>query len=194
MKLLLPALAFSFMSFAIDGTKDTIGVPGPIIFNQTTFELIKSDRPRDNYYEQYYLPVNQTLDSFRQQMTVFVFDSAWSPEAAADFKIKQLIERKKSDDVCNYQKTVHKEKGEYMVDFTTGETQGKYLLSHRFNILRYKKISLGKKRDGLLIYGYCAQQFLDSITSYYKTFRTERVARLNEIGATVLPVIKLDSK
>ena len=194
MKRTLPVLALFFVSFVADGAKDLIGVAGPLEYNATSFELVKSEHPSTNYYAQYYVPKGEKLDSFQQLLTVFVYDSAYSPEAAADDQIRQLVTRKATDPMCNYQKTVQKQKGEFMVDFISSDTKGEALLAMRFTIYRYKKITLGKKRTGLVVYGYSSQRYLDSITPYLKGLREERVERLNELGNTTIPEIKIAGK
>lgn len=194
MRKALPFLGLLFISFVADGTKDAIGVPGPIEYNGTKFELAKTNHPRDNYYEQFYIPAGEKLDSFQQMMSVFLYDSAYTPEDAAIVREAELRERKKTDLMCNFQKTVNKQKGEFMVDATTGEAKGEALLSYRFTIYRYKQISLGKKRPGLVVYGYAAQRYLDSIPPFLKTLREERIRRLNELGNTDIPAITLPEK
>lgn len=189
-----PLLGFFLVSFIADGNKDNIGVPGPLTYNGTVFNLVKSHTDSINYYEQYYIPEGEKLDSFRQMMSIFVYDSAYDPNNAANNQVLKLEERKKTDAMCNYQKILNNEKKEYMVDFTTGETSGEYLLAMQFTIYRYKKISLGKKRPGLVVYGYSSQRYLDSITTYMKTLGTERISRLNEMGAVLIPEITLPKK
>jgi len=43
---------------------ERIGVKGPLEFNKTIFNLAWTDKPRDNYYIQEYLPKGETLEKF----------------------------------------------------------------------------------------------------------------------------------
>ncbi|MBK6772556.1 MAG: hypothetical protein IPG78_10610 [Ignavibacteria bacterium] len=94
-----------FISFTMskDNPIDRIGVTGPLMFNQVSYNLAWSDKPRDTYYIQEYLPEGQNVNSFNQMLTIHLFDVGITIEDAVKNKINELENRIKTDATCNYE-------------------------------------------------------------------------------------------
>ena len=78
---------------------DRIGVKGPLILNNTTFNLSWTSKPSDNYYIQEYLPQAETADHFNQMMSIFLLVGDTKLKNAVQQKTKELDTRKKNR--CN---------------------------------------------------------------------------------------------
>lgn len=122
MLIALSTLLFSFTTIT-DNPVDRLGVKGPLEFNKINFKLAWSDKPNDNYYIQEYLPDGENLESFNQMLTIHLFDTDIKTKDAVGQKVRELTERKKTDDVCNYQVTESPDGKEFIVDFLLGESK-----------------------------------------------------------------------
>ena len=193
MKILLltiSSLLLSFLSVSDDVT-DRIGVKGPLEFNGIKFNLAWSDRPRDNYFIQEYLPEGQTPENFEEMLTIHLFETGMSVSEAVQQKGKELTSRKNSDPLCNYQITESPDGKEYMVDFILSESKGDNMTIAEFNVYRYKQSDLGNDRNGILVYAYSKRSYGDDITPFLKKLKDEKINYLNEMAMTSIPDIKI---
>lgn len=171
-----------------------IGVSGPLDFNKTSFNLAWSDKPNATYYVQEYVPKGERVENFTQMLTVNVYDRDITIEDAVKQKVKWLTERKKTDDVCNFQITNNPDKTEYMVDFVVSESKGDDYTIVEFNVYRYKKVDIGNGKKGILVYVYSQRSYGEEITGFLKNLGEIRTGMLNAMIASVLPTITLLDK
>ena len=178
-----------FMSFTMskDNPIDRIGVTGPLMFNQVSYNLAWSDRPRDTYYIQEYLPEGENVNSFSQMLTIHLFDVDITIEDAVKKKINELENRIKTDATCNYEVYKSPDGKEIIVDFTLGESKNNEMTIAEFNIYRYRNIELGNNKNGLLVYAYSKRSYGDGITPFLKNLKDEKINYLNEMALTSIP-------
>lgn len=186
-------LAISSTLFA-QKALNRIGVSGPLEFNKTSFNLAWSDKPNATYYVQEYVPKGERVENFTQMLTVNVFDKDITIEDAVQQKAKWLTERKKTDDVCNFQVTNNPDKTEYMVDFIVSEKKGDDYTIVEFNVYRYKKVDIGNGKKGILVYVYSQRSYGQEITDFLQNLGETRTGMLNAMIGSVLPAITLLDK
>jgi hypothetical protein len=195
MKILLIILSIQLFSFIIENPIDRIGVKGPLEFNKTNFKLAWTDKPNDNYFIQEYLPDGEKPENFSQMITIHLFETDISVEEAVSQRIKQLEERKKTDPNCMFLVNESPDGKEMILDFMLGEhTEKNMMILVEFNIYRYKQINLGKNKKGIIVYAYSKRSYGDDITTFFKTFKDERIEFLNKMISTKIPKVSIDSK
>jgi len=171
-----------------------IGVSGPLVFNKSTFNLAWSDKPDDTYFVQEYLPKGEKPEHFNQMVTVNVFVKDVPVADAVQQKVKWLTERKKTDEVCNFQVTNNPDETEFMVDFLVGESKGDDYTTVEFNIYHYKKVDVGGGKKGLVIYVYSKRSYGEEITNFLENLGVMRNDLLNAMIASEKPKISLSDK
>lgn len=181
------------MSFTLtgNGPVDRINVKGPLTFNKTTFDLSWTDKPADTYFIQEYLPQNESVEHFNQMLTIHLFDQPIEVQQAVNQKVKELDTRKTTDKVCNYQVTRSPDKKEFIVDFLLGESKDNSMTIVEFNIYRYKQVTLGKDRKGILVYAYSKRAYGNDINTFFKTLGNDRTALLNVMTGADMPDVKI---
>jgi hypothetical protein len=189
--ILLTTLA-SFRNFSNEPT-DRIGVPGPLAFNKTAFNLAWTSKPSDNYYIQEYLPKGDNVDRFNQMISIFLLVGETKLYDAVQQKVNELNARKKTDPTCNYIVNQNPDKSEYMVDFVLADSKNDKMEVEEFNIYRYKQVDLGDKK-GILVYAYSKRAYGDDITPFFKNLKTDRVDLLNAMIGSGLPAVKISDK
>lgn len=191
MKITFP-LAFVFLlSFTLtdDDAKDHLKVPGPLQFNNTSFALVWSERPNNNYYVQEYLPKGDTLDHFNQLLTLSVLIKSISPEQAVNLKIAELEVRKKTDPTCKYDLTKSSDGKEYILDFLMGESKDNLMTVAEFNIYRYKEVELKNKQKALILYSFSKRGYGKNIVPFYKNLKQERIHLIKTMTEVKIPKI-----
>lgn len=177
-----------------DNPIDRIGVTGPLMFNQVSYNLAWSDRPRDTYYIQEYLPEGENVNSFSQMLTIHLFDVDITIEDAVKKKINELENRIKTDATCNYEVYKSPDEKEIIIDFTLGESKNNEMTIAEFNIYRYRNIELGNNNNGLLVYAYSQRSYGEKITDFYKSLKTYRSELISMMSLSELPVISLSNE
>jgi hypothetical protein len=174
-----------------DSVVDRVGVKGPLTFGGTKFGLVWTDSPSAMYRIQEYLPAGETLESFRQMLTIHVFDVEMETKAVVDQKVRELLARKKTDPFCNYMVTTSPDEKEYMVDFLLSDSKSEdadpTLLE--FNVYRIKKIAYPDGKGAILVYAFTKRAYNDDILSFLDALKDERVEYLSEMIKTDLPTI-----
>ena len=196
MKYSLILLSLLFLSFTIssDKVEDTLGVKGPLKFNNIDFNLAWTDKPTENYYIQEYLPDGEKVESFNQMLTIHLFDTDINTKEAVQQKVKDLTKRKKTDPVCNYVMTESPDGKEFMVDFLLGESKCDKMTIVEFNVYRYKQVELGANKKGILVYAFSKRSYGDDITPFFKTLRSDRTGYLNQMISAEIPLVAVDGK
>lgn len=195
MKTILIALSILLFSFTTsDNPVDRLGVKGPLEFNKINFKLAWTDKPNDIYYIQEYLPNGEKLESFTQMLTIHLFDTGIKTKDAVGQKVKELIERKKTDAVCNYQVSESPDGKEFIVDFLLGESKDDKMTIVEFNVYRYKQIEISKKKKAIIVFAYSKRSYGDDITNFFKTLKTDRTNYLNQMISADIPTVIIDSK
>jgi hypothetical protein len=192
---LLSAFFFSFATPS-DAPIDKIGVKGPLEFHKTRFNLAWTDKPKDTYYIQEYVPEGEKVEHFNQMLTIHLFLTEISVEDAVGQKAAELDERKKTDATCQYQVTTSPDGSEAMVDCILGETnaKGDKMKDMEFNVYRYKRIDIGNGKHAILVYAYSKDAYGDDITNFLNTLKDDRIELMNAMIGTDMPTITLDMK
>lgn len=163
---------------------DRLGITGPLLFGKTNFELAWSDKPKDNYYVQEYLPKNESLEKFNQMLAIHLFVMDNELKSAVQQKMKWLEERKKTDPVCNYNLIESPDGKEFILDFIVGQNESNKMTIAEFNVYKYSKITLQGK-NAIVVYSFSKRSYGDAITSFLKDLSTDRNMYLNQmISAT----------
>ncbi|MFZ1321939.1 MAG: hypothetical protein WAT71_10315 [Ignavibacteria bacterium] len=171
--------------------KDFLGVKGPLEFNATTFDLAWSDKPRDNYYIQEYLPLGEKLENFNQMMSVHLFLTDLTVEKMVSKKIGELEDRKKSDELCNYSSFKSPDGNEIIVDFILSEDKEGQTPVIEFNAYRYKQTDIGNGSMGIIIYAYSKRSYGDGIDSFLRNLKEDRTKYLDEMSKTTIPDVTI---
>ena len=190
MKLILILSAAFSLSTLLSDITDRLGIKGPLTFSNTKLELAWSDKPSENYYVQEYIPSGEQVGKFNQMLTVHVFTNTTTPEAAVQQKVKWLLERKKTDAICNYQITESPDGKEFILDFLVGESKEGKMTIVEFNVYRYKNIKI-EGQNALLVSAYSKRGYGNSITPFLATLRADRNLYLNEMISFSLPSLKI---
>jgi len=186
-------ILFSF-SIAIAGDdKDMIGVEGPLSFNETSFDLVWSDKARDNYYIQEYLPAGEQLETFEQMMTLHVFLIDMSIDDAVQSKLNELEKRSKTDAICkgSVAETASSDGKEILLDFLLSETQKDTPEIVEYNVYRYVPVNIGDGEKGILVYAYTKRAYGNNVEGFLETINKERRNIVNQMGNTEVPKVKL---
>ena len=161
---------------------ERLGIKGPLVFGDTSFQLAWTDKPNEKYYVQEYLPKNESLEKFNQMLSVYLFITDTSPKIAVQQKIKWLDEKKKTDPVCNYNLIESPDGKEFILDFILSQSQSNKMTTVEFNVYRYAKLNLNGK-EAISVYSYSKRSYGDSIAPFLTDLSKDKNKYLNQMIA-----------
>lgn len=174
--LIVPALA----------QEDAIGVPGPIVFEQTTFALAWTSHPAEAYYKQEYLPEGQVPESYVEMFMIDVLTEGATPESAAAEMIAGLEQRKAGDPVVNFDMIANDATGELILDFLLSDTSTGTVIIE-WNAYRY--VPYG---DGLALFAISRRGYDDAAEDFIKSLAEWRTSSIEALAQMDLPEVVLD--
>lgn len=155
-----------------------------VSFSNTIYKLAWSSHPNDVYYKQEYLPAGEKSESFKTMLLIEAIIMDVPIENVVRLKESELQERKKTDQVCNYQIMTNSQTGEYMIDFLL--SSGDIV---EWNAYRYKKIVDSKGNPTILLFALSKRAYGDDSTPFLKGLKSDRIDSINLIWNYNLPTI-----
>lgn len=78
-----------------------------------------------------------------------------------------------------------------MIDFLLGESEGGATTVVEFNVYRYKRVQVAKKKEGLLVYAYSKRAYMEDVTEFMQGLKEARTTYLNQVIEADMPEIKI---
>ena len=170
--------------------KDYIHVPGPIKFNNASFELAWSSHPADNYYKQEYLVKGDSINHFNKMVLLDVLNDTVKPRDLVYRKIRSLDQRKKTDAVIQYNLIQSPDSSEYILDFVVSEGTPKINMVE-WNAYRYLSFTNKAGRKGVLLFGISIHTYGNKITDFFGSLRDVRESVTNQLIGYQIPPISI---
>lgn len=189
--IMLLIILTGFKSVVHDEVINYYGIPEVISFNKTDFSLSWSSHPNDNYYKQEYLPQGDIADRFHDMLLIDFIITDLPAETAAKTQVGNLIERKKTDALCNYQLAKSPDGNEYILDFVMSEGSGDKLDVVEWNGYHYKPYTDKAGHKGVLLFGISHRVYTDEIIPFLKSLRKYKGEQLNKLIAYPIPEIQV---
>ena len=166
--------------------EEALGIPGPIVFDETTFELAWTSHPNETYYKQEYLPPGEALENYTQMFMVDVMTEGANPEAAAADMIAGLEQRKASDPVVNFDMIANEAPGELILDFLLSDSSTGHVIVE-WNAYRY--VPYG---EGLMLVGISRRGYGDEASGFIASLADWRNSAIESLAVMELPKPVLD--
>lgn len=174
-----------------DSVKDIMGLPGPLEFNKTTFNLAWSAKPTGNYFKQQYLAQGESLERYHKVLVIDILLDTIKPKALAYYKVRSLEQRKKVDAVADYHLIQSPDSSEYIVDFIQSERTpaNNYI---EWNAYRYKAFKNADGKKGVLLFGISMRAYGNKEEeALISNLRDVREDIIGQLIAYKLPAIKV---
>ncbi len=182
------AIAFGLIAPVMAQDKlERLGIPGPIIFEGTKFELAWTSHPAPTYYKQEYVPAGQVVESYDEMFMVDLLTEGQDPESAAATMISGLDERKAGGDpMVNYDMISNEATGELILDFLLSDTSSGQIIVE-WNAYRYSPTADGA---GVTLFAISRRGYgEDGATQFLERLTTWRQTSIQELAVMELPPV-----
>jgi hypothetical protein len=165
--------------------EDAIGVPGPIVFEGETFDLVWTSHPNEGFYKQEYLPEGQAVEAYGQMFMVDVLLDGATAEGAAGNMIAGLQQRQATDPMVNFDLIQNDATGEIILDFLlSDESTGTLIVE--WNAYRYVPLD-----GGLAMFGISRRGYGDDVDGFLDDLADWRLGAIEALANLDLPAIEI---
>ncbi|MCO5121441.1 MAG: hypothetical protein M9951_17655 [Burkholderiaceae bacterium] len=161
---------------------DHLGVPGPIRFDGSSYELAWSSRASAEYTKQEYVPAGQEVQSYERMLLLERLAGKLEPIDAARTQMAELEKRKASDPLVNMNLIQNPRSNEVLLDFIVSARDKAGDVIVEWNAYRYAPAPAGK--PGIVLFGVSYRAYgtenAKTFLGQLKTLRPERIRALTE--------------
>lgn len=185
--LLFISLAFKFKDEVIN----YFGTSKEITFSKKTYKLSWSSHPNATYYKQEYIPDGDKADTFNDMILIDFIQRDIPVAEVVKAQVTMLNERKKTDNICNYQLINSANGSEYILDFAMSESSGPTLNIVEWNAYRYKAYIDKQGHKGVLLFGISHRSYGSKASSFLKSLKEYRVEHQKALISYPMPNIQI---
>jgi hypothetical protein len=186
LRLAVTAIAAAALIIPALAQEDALGIPGPIVFDETTFALAWTSHPDETYYKQEYLPAGEAVENYTQMLMVDILLEGANPESAAADMIAGLEQRKATDPVVNFDLIANEATGELILDFLLSDSSTGDVIVE-WNAYRYAPYG-----DGLMLLGISRRGYGDEASAFIAGLAEWRSSAIQSLAVMELPEVVLD--
>lgn len=183
-------LGFILLSFSISGLetiKDFLSVGSIINFSGENYSLKWSSNPSTDYYKQEYLRKDDILNKYEKMLIVEAIKGGLTVDQAANIKIRELENWKKSNPVVNYQRFDNKNTRETIIEFVISDGKSIY----EWNVYKYHQ-QQNKTDKYMVLYAYSYRNYVnekDGVKEFFGFVEENRIEMINKIRKLGLPEV-----
>lgn len=185
------AIIFSATSSAqTTTTVDYLNVPGPIAFNNSSYNLSWTSHPSANYYKQEYLVKGDDAAKFKTMLLLEVLTGNSNVKSIADSKVAELKNMKLTNPIVTYDLTSNASTGEYFLDFVLSQNgpNGKPTIVER-NIYRYTTVTDKAGKKGILLFGVSVRSYGAETGKFLASLKLNKNDLLTKVKQFTVPAV-----
>jgi hypothetical protein len=149
-------------SAAAQDVIDYLGVPGPIVVGETSYELAWSSHPLPHYTKHEYVPEGQAVEDYQSMVMIDFLTGEVTPMGMAEIMMASLEERKATDPMVNMELIQNDATGEVILDFLLSAPDAGGNLVLEWNAYRYASDEDGEGNSGGLLFAVSHRAYGDA--------------------------------
>lgn len=195
----LSILAIAFVSAALSygqnnkSSTDYLNLPGPIVFQKKSYNLVWTSHPANNFYKHEYMAKGETVAKFKSMILLDLITGNADIKDIVAAKVGELKKLKETNPVVNYESFDNPKIGEYMIDFLLSENtpDGRAVSIAERNVYRYKSITDKSGQKGILLFGVSTRSYGDEVNKFLVALKATRNDLINEVAKFSIPQITI---
>ncbi|MGC4104407.1 hypothetical protein [Ferruginibacter sp.] len=173
--------------------KEYLNVPGPVVFEKTSFRLDWSAHPSPDFYKQEYLAKGDTTGKYKTILLLDVIVGDVNIKDVVAQKTAELKRMKETNPMVNFESFGNPTTGEYMLDFllSANSADGKYVTVVERNVYRYKTFTDKSGKKGILLFGVSTRSYGNDIDAFLLALKNNKKDLVNQVAKFTIPEIKI---
>lgn len=168
-----------------------MGIPGPIVFQKKSYQLIWSSHPDASLYKQEYLVAGDGFPNYKSMITIDFVIAATSVDDAVRTKLRELEQLKKTLDV-NCEVISNAATGEKIIDCLLGQRavdDTKSIYEH--DLYRFKAVTAKSGQKGIMLYALSNRAYGNDIQPFLTRLKAERKKLVADVAKAAMPEITI---
>lgn len=201
MKMIIPYIPLVMASLLLasaqsfgQNTKPAInymGIPGPVVFQKKSYQLIWSSHPDASLYKQEYLVAGDGFPNYKSMITIDFVIAATSVDDAVRTKLRELEQLKKTLDV-NYEVIANAATGEKIIDCLLGQRAADDTKSiYEHDLYRFKAVTAKSGQKGIVLYALSNRAYGNDIQPFLTRLKSERKVLVADVAKAAMPEITI---
>lgn len=201
MKMIIPYIPLVMASLLLasaqsfgQNTKPAVnymGIPGPIVFQKKSYQLIWSSHPDASLYKQEYLVAGDGFPNYKSMITIDFVIAATSVDDAVRTKLRELEQLKKTLDV-NYEVIANAATGEKIIDCLLGQRAADDTKSiYEHDLYRFKAVTAKSGQKGIVLYALSNRAYGNDIQPFLTRLKAERKVLVADVAKAAMPEITI---
>ena len=167
---------------------DYLGVPGPIVLGDTSYELAWTSQPTAELTKHEYVPAGQTVEHYNQMLMLDFMPAGAAPLELAQGMLQMLEERKASDPVVNSELILNDATGEVILDFVLSAPDDNGDIIVEWNVYRYASVENAVGEPGSLLFAVSHRDYGDDdAKAFLADLGSLRAEQIGLVAGATLP-------
>lgn len=168
-----------------------MGIPGPVVFQKKSYQLIWSSHPDASLYKQEYLVAGDGFPNYKSMITIDFVIAATSVDDAVRTKLRELEQLKKTLDV-NYEVIANAATGEQIIDCLLGQRAADDTKSiYEHDLYRFKAVTAKSGQKGIVLYALSNRAYGNDIQPFLTRLKAERKVLVADVAKAAMPEITI---
>ena len=171
---------------------DYFSVPGPIVFEQNSYNLNWSSHPSATYYKQEYIKKGEIAEAFKTMLMLEVLTEGVDAKTAVANKLAELKQMKASNPLVQYSELNNPNSGEYMIEFvlTANAPDGTVSIAER-NVYRYKSYVGKSGKKGVALFAVSNRAYGKDVTAFFASLKSNQSILVTKVKSFKFPQITI---
>ena len=185
---------FNLLGFSQNGIAEVTNyysTPTTINFNELDYTLSWSSHPNAVYYKHEYLPKGDVADHFNNMLMLDFIQGEFSVMDAVQAQIDKIVERKKTDAVCNYDIIKSPDGKEIILDFLMSVSKNDKVNLVEWNAYHYKAYTDKTGHKGVILFALSHRAYDADVTPFLKSLSEYRQLNRDKVIQFPIPEIQL---
>jgi hypothetical protein len=161
-KLFASAMAFMICCTSINAqqkAQDHLGIPGPIQFDNASWQLANSAHPLPNFYTQQYVRAGDELDAYKKMLMINYLIDTMDLKHFVSLKVDQIQKLKENNSLVQYQ--VYNYNQDIVLDFlfTASNPDGQSVGVVERNVYRYTPMKDKSGKAAIRVFAFSERAY-----------------------------------
>lgn len=172
---------------------DYLNLPGPVAFDNKSYNLSWTSHPSANYYKQEYIVKGDNVAKFNSMLMVELVTGDIQIKNVVAAKMEELKKMKESNPFINYESFDNPRTGEYMIDFLLSQNtpDGKDISIAERNVYRYIPFADKAGKKGIILFAISTRSYGDKIQPFLVSLKAKKSDLVNKMAQYKFPELKI---
>jgi hypothetical protein len=181
----------SFCQTHVSEITNYYGTSETITFNNLDYKFSWSSHPNAVSYKHEYIPNGNSAEHFEDMLMLDFIQGDLKLKDVVQTQVNNILERKKTDAVCNYDLVESPDGKEFILDFLMSTSKNDKVNLIEWNAYHYKNYTDNARHMGVVLFAVSHRAYDNDVTPFLKSLSEYREVNRNELIKFSIPEIQI---